>query len=277
MFVIEGGSEMILTLDVGNLNIQIGGFEGETLKFHSRCASDPLKTEDEYLLLLRDILELYQVDMGSIEGGILTSVVPSLTPVLQRAAERLIGKHLLVVGAGVKTGLNIRIESPNELGGDMVVNAVAALHKYPKPIAVFDMETATSLSVIDRDGAYVGGALIPGLRVSVDAMADSTAQLPYIPLCKPKKLICSSTVSCMQSGAVYGYAAMTDGLAAQVAEELGEPVTVVLTGSAADLVATYCKSEIHLDMNLQMEGLRLLYEKNQGRRGKMSEKKEQKG
>ena len=268
---------MILTLDVGNLNIQIGGFEGETLKFHSRCASDPLKTEDEYLLLLRDILGLYQIDVGSIEGGILTSVVPSLTPVLQRAAERLIGKRLLVVGAGVKTGLNIRIESPNELGGDMVVNAVAALHKYPKPIAVFDMETATSLSVIDRDGAYVGGALIPGLRVSVDAMADSTAQLPYIPLCKPKKLICSSTVGCMQSGAVYGYAAMTDGLAAQVAEELGESVTVVLTGSAADLVATYCKSEIHLDMNLQMEGLRLLYEKNQGRRGKMSEKKEQKG
>lgn len=263
---------MILTLDVGNLNIQIGGFEGETLEFHSRCASDPLKTEDEYLLLLRDILGLYHVDVAAVEGGILTSVVPSLTPVVQNAAERLIGKRLMVVGAGVKTGLNIRIESPNELGGDMVVNAVAALHKYPKPIAVFDMETATSLSVIDREGAYIGGALIPGLRVSVDAMGDSTAQLPYIPLCKPKKLICSTTVSCMQSGAVYGYAAMTDGLSMKVAEELGEPVTVVLTGSAAELIASYCKSEVHLDMTLQMDGLRLLYEKNQGRRGKNTEK-----
>lgn len=263
---------MILTLDAGNMNIQIGGFEGETLVFHSRCASDPRKTEDEYLLLIRDILDLYQVDPAAIEGGILTSVVPTLTPVLQCAVERLIHTQLMVVGSGVKTGLNIRIESPGELGGDMVVNAVAALHKYPKPIAIFDMETATSLSVIDREGAYVGGALIPGLRVSVDAMGDSTAQLPYIPLCKPKKLICSSTVSCMQSGAVYGFAAMTDGLSAQVAEELGEPVTVVLTGSSAELIAPYCKQETHLDLTLQMEGLRLLYEKNQGRRRKMSEK-----
>ncbi len=268
---------MILTLDVGNLNIQIGGFEGETLMFHSRCASDPRKTEDEYLLLIRDLLSLYQVDIASIEGGILTSVVPTLTPVLRCAVERLIGKRLMVVGSGVKTGLNIRIEFPNELGGDMVVNAVAALQKYPKPIAVFDMETATSLSVIDREGAYVGGALIPGLRVSVDAMGDSTAQLPYIPLCKPKKLICSSTVSCMQSGAVYGYAAMTDGLAAQVAEELGEPVTVVLTGSSADLIAPYCKSEINLDLTLQMDGLRLLYEKNRGRRWKNGGKDSEKG
>ncbi len=268
---------MILTLDVGNMNIQIGGFEGETLRFHSRCASDPKKTEDEYRLLIRDLLELYQVKLDGIEGGILTSVVPSLTPVVQQAAERLIGKRLLVVGAGVKTGLNIRIESPNELGGDMVVNAVAALHKYPKPIAVFDMETATSLSVIDREGAYVGGALMPGLRVSVDAMGDSTAQLPQIPLIRPQKLICSSTVSCMQSGAVYGYAAMTDGLAAQVAEELGEPVTVVLTGSSAELIAPYCKSRVHLDLTLQMDGLRLLYEKNQSRYRKNPEKGGKKG
>lgn len=257
---------MILTIDIGNMNILLGGFEGDKLVFTSRCASDRSRTEDEYFLLIRDILGMYGVTAEQIEGGILSSVVPSLRSIVTSAVERLTGQRILVVGSGLKTGLNIRIDDPGELGSDMVVSAVAALAKYPKPIAIFDMETATTLSVINKDGAYVGGALIPGLRVSVDAMSASAAQLPYITLDAPAKLICADTVSCMQSGAVYGFAAMIDGLSAGVEEELGERVTVVLTGSACRLIAPHCKRSFHLDDTLQLDGLRLIYEKNQSRR-----------
>lgn len=253
---------MILTIDIGNLNMLIGGFEGDTLVFTGRCSSDRNRTEDEYYLLMRDVLGMYGVDPGQVEGGILSSVVPALRTVVTSALERLTGKRMLVVGSGVKTGLNIRIESPGELGSDMVVSAVAALAKYPKPIAIFDMETATTLSVIDQDGAYIGGALIPGLKVSVNAMSASAAQLPYITLEAPGKLVCSTTVKCMQSGAVYGFAAMIDGLSDRVAEELGQSCTVVLTGSASHLIAPHCKKDIVLDDRLQLDGLRILYEKN---------------
>ncbi len=262
-FIVDKGcGTVILTIDIGNMNLLMGGYEGKELRFTARCASDRNKTGDEYVLLIRDLLGMYKVASADIEGAILSSVVPSLTTIVSNALERLIGKRILVVGSGIKTGLNIRIDDPGQLGSDMVVNAVAALEKYPKPIAIFDMETATTMSVINKDGAYVGGALIPGLRVSVDAMSASAAQLPYITLTPPSKLICSSTVSCMQSGAVYGCAAMIDGLTAGVEEELGEPVTVVITGGASPLVAPYCRRKIHLDESLQLDGLRIIYEKN---------------
>lgn len=262
---------MILTIDIGNMNTLIGGFEGERLCFTGRCASNLNRTEDEYVLLFRDILGMYGVEAKQVEGSILSSVVPALRTVVCRAIERLTEARVLVVGPGLKNGLNIRIDDPGELGSDMVVNAVAALAKYPKPIAVFDFETATTLSVISKDGAYLGGALVPGLRVSVDAMSASTAQLPYITLMPPAKLICSSTVSCMQSGAIYGSAAMVDGLSEGVERELGEAVTVVITGSYGGLVAPYCRRKIHLDENLQLDGLRILYEKNQPKRKKNRE------
>lgn len=259
---------MILAIDIGNLNLVMGGYDGTALRFTARCASDRTKTEDEYVLLIRDLLGMYGVSPADIEGGILSSVVPSLTTVVHVALERLTGKRFLTVGSGLKTGLNIRIDDPGALGSDMVVNAVAALTKYPKPIVIFDMETATTMSVIGKDGAYLGGALMPGLRVSVDAMSASAAQLPYITLTPPAKLICSSTVSCMQSGAVYGCAAMIDGLTMGVEEELGVSVTVVLTGVSSPLVAPYCRRNAHLDESLQLEGLRIIYEKNTARRKK---------
>lgn len=260
---------MILTIDIGNKNIMIGGFEGEDLIFTGRCSSDRNRTEDEYFLLIRDVLGMYGISAEDIEGGILCSVVPALRTIVSSAVERLIGRRILVVGSGLKTGLNIRIDDPAELGSDMVVSAVAALAKYPKPIAIFDMETATTLSVINKDGAYVGGALIPGLRVSVDAMSASAAQLPYITLDPPPRLICADTVSCMQSGAVYGFAAMIDGLSHQVEEELGESATIILTGSACKLIAPHCRRPFHLDETLQLDGLRLIYEKNMARRKRL--------
>ena len=254
---------MILTIDIGNLTTLVGCFDGETLRFTGRCSSDRARTEDEYVLLLRDILGMYDVRPEQIDGGILSSVVPTLRTVVTRAAERLTGKRFLVVGSGLKTGLNIRIDTPGELGSDLVVNAVAALAKYPRPIAIFDLETATSMSVIGKDGAYLGGALIPGLRVSMDAMSASAAQLPYVTLVKPTRLICSSTVSCMQSGAVYSCASIIEGMSERVEEELGEPVTVVMTGEISPLIAPYCRRKVEVDTTLQLDGLRLLYEKNQ--------------
>lgn len=259
---------MILTFDIANMTTLIGGFVDQKLRFTCRCASDCTRTEDEYVLLIRDLLSMYDVNWAEVEGSILSSVVPSLRTIICRAVERLTGKRVLVVGPGLKNGLNIRIDDPSELGGDMVINSVAALAKYPKPIVIFDMETATTMSVIGRDGAYLGGALIPGIRVSVDAMSASAAQLPYITLTPPEKLICSSTVSCMQSGAVYGCAATVDGLSGGVEQELGEVPTIVLTGSYASLIAPYCRKKIHLDENLQLDGLRLLYEKNQPKKKK---------
>lgn len=259
---------MILTVDIGNMTTLLGGFDGEKLRFTSRCSSDRARTEDEFLLLFRDLLGMYGVAIDEIEGSILCSVVPILRTVVSRALERLTGNRVLVVGPGLKNGLNIRIDTPGELGGDMVVNAVAALARYKKPIVIFDMDTATTMSVIGNDGAYLGGALVPGVKVSVDAMSASAAQLPYITLTPPEKLICSSTVSCMQSGAVYGGAAMVDGLSSGVEEELGEKPTIILTGSYASLIAPYCKKTICLDENLQLNGLRLLYEKNISKRRK---------
>ena len=263
-----GCDTMILTIDIGNMNLLMGGYEGEKLCFTSRCASDRNKTDDEYVLLIRDLLGMYDVAPEDIEGSIISSVVPSLTTIVSKALEHLLGKRVMIVGSGLKTGLNIRIDDPGELGSDMVVNAVAALAKYPKPIVIFDMETATTMSVISKDGAYLGGALMPGLRVSVDAMSASAAQLPYITLVPPGKLICSSTVSCMQSGAVYGCAAMIDGLTMGVEEELGETVTVVATGGASPLVQPYCRRDVKLDQSLQLEGLRIIYEKNASKRKK---------
>ncbi len=259
---------MILTIDIGNLNVMLGGYVGETLVFTARCASDRNKTEDEYFLLLRDILGIHSVRPEQIEGSVLSSVVPSLRTIVARAVERLTGNPVLVGGRGLNTGLNLRIDDPSELGSDMVVNAVGALSKYQRPLAVFDMETATSLSVIDRNGAYLGGALVPGLRVSVDAMSASAAQLPYITLAPPSQLICSETVSCMQAGAVYGCAAMIDGLSERVEKELGEQVTVILTGATCELIAPFCTRNVTVDNNLRLDGLRILYEKNRQRRKK---------
>lgn len=256
---------MILAIDVGNTNIVLGGIEGGKQVFSARCASDRNKTEDEYALAIQGILAMHGVAVTDIEGGILSSVVPYLRTVIPRAIYLLTGKHILVVGSGLKTGLNIRTENPAALGSDLVVDAVAALSKYPTPIAIFDMGTATTMSVIDKKGDYIGGMIIPGLRVSVDALSAQAAQLPYINLTRPKSLIGANTVESMQAGAIYGCAATMDGLIDRLEDALGEPVSAVLTGGLSRLVAPYCKREIHLEPNLLIMGLQILYEKNQPR------------
>lgn len=257
---------MILAIDVGNTNIMLGGMEGKTTVFTSRVRTDRAKTEEEYALLFQNLLALHDVPQRGIEGSILASVVTELRPILARALTILIGTPPLVVGPGIKTGLSIRIDDPAQLGSDLVVGAVAACAKYPKPILLFDLGTATTLSVIDGNGAFLGGMIIPGVRLAVDALSARTSQLPRVDLDEPPaRLIGTNTVDCMQSGALYGAAAMLDGVIQRVEEELGRPAgTVVATGGLFRPVAPYCRREIVWDRDLMLEGLQILYEKNRG-------------
>lgn len=253
---------MILAIDVGNTNIVLGGIEGGKQVFSARLSSDRNKTSDQYALDIQGIMTMHGVKVSDIEGGIISSVVPYLQTVIPNAVKILTGLDILVVGPGIKTGLNIRMDNPGTVGSDLIVAAVAAKAKYPLPIAIFDMGTATTLSVISSDGSYIGGMIIPGLWVSMNALSSHAAQLPYIDLVGPAALLGSNTVDCMRSGAVIGTAAMLDGLVDRLESELNEPVSTVLTGGLSPLVAPYCRKKFHLEGDLLIEGLKILYMKN---------------
>lgn len=254
---------MILAIDIGNTNIVFGLCEGNQVRFTGRCASDLRKTEDEYALTVRGILSLYGFTADQVEGGIISSVVPSLRTVLSHAMKRLTGRTFLLVGSGIKTGLHIRTENPNQLGCDLVADAVAAVAEYPTPLVIFDMGTATTVSVVDVSGCYLGGMIVPGVKVAADALSASAAQLPAITLAAPSRLIGRNTVESMQGGALYSHAAMVDGLLTRVEAELGSSVTAIATGGFADLIVPHCLRDIHTDQNLQLKGLLILYHKNQ--------------
>ncbi len=253
---------MLLAIDVGNTNIVLGGIRDGKQVFSARLKSDRSKTADQYALDVQGILALYDVKTEEIEGGVLSSVVPYLQSVLPEAVRILTGVELMIVGPGMKTGLNIRTDNPASVGSDLIVAAVAARAKYKTPIAIVDMGTATTLSLVVRDNEYMGGMIIPGLWTSMNALSANAAQLPYIDLVGPAKLIGTNTVDCMRSGAINGTAAMLDGLLDRVEEELGEPVTPVLTGGLSGLIAPACRHAFHLEPDILIDGLMILYEKN---------------
>ena len=254
---------MILAIDVGNTNIVLGCMDGSTLRFTARVQTARERTEDEYALIFRNLFDLHKINRDQMDGAILSCVVSELTEVLCRAVNILIHKRPLVVGAGLKTGLNIKIDQPAQLGADLVADAVAAIAKYPKPIIIFDIGTANTMSVIDKNGHFLGGAIMPSPRLAANSLSDRTSQLPRIELEAPPKVISRNTIQCIQSGLIYGHAAMVDGLIDRVEEELGEPAaTVVATGGLFKTIQPYCKHEIIRDDTLMLDGLRLLYEKN---------------
>ncbi len=254
---------MILTIDAGNTNIVLGCMSGDLIRFTARVSTDREKTEDEYALIFRNLFDLHQVDRHSVEGAILSCVVSELTEVHRKAIETVIKQKPLIIGAGIKTGLNIKIDNPAQLGADLVVDAVAALDQYQKPIVIFDMGTANTMSVIDGKGQFLGGAIMAGPRLSVDMLSTRTSQLPHIELDAPPKVIGRNTIQCMQSGAIYGHAAMIDGLIDRVEAELGEPIaTVVATGGLSERIIPFCRRDITLNEHLMLQGLRLIYEKN---------------
>lgn len=253
---------MILVIDVGNTNIVLGCIQDGKQIFSARLSSDRQKTSEEYALSIGGILRMHGVDPKDIEGGILSSVVPYLRSVLPAAIKLLTDAELMVVGSGIRTGLNIRMDDPATVGSDLIVSAVAAKDKYKTPLAIIDMGTATTLVVIDQKGDYIGGMIIPGLWVSLNSLSSQAAQLPHIDLNAPAKLLGKNTVDCMRAGSLLGCAAMLDGLLDRVEEEMGEPIHAVLTGGVAPLILPYCRRELHLEPDLLIHGLWLLYEKN---------------
>lgn len=253
---------MILAIDLGNSNIVIGGIDHTRTYFVERVTTNHGKTELEYAVNIKDIMEIHSLPISSIEGAIVSSVVPPLTDVILSAVKKIIGKVPMLVGSGMKTGLNIKMDNPKTVGSDLIVDAVAALKDYPAPIIVIDMGTATTMSVIDRAGNYTGGIIFPGLRVSLDSLSSRAAQLPYIGLNKPTKIIGKNTIDCMKNGILYGNAAMIDGVIDRIEEELGSSASLVATGGLASSVISLCRHTIHYDDALLLKGLLILYEKN---------------
>lgn len=253
---------MILAIDMGNTNIVLGGIDEKQTYFVERITTNHSKTELEYAVNIKDVLEIDQIRPEEIEGAILSSVVPPLNAAILKAVEKILGKRPLLVGAGMKTGLNIQMDNPKTVGSDMIVDAVAAIHEYPKPLVIIDMGTATTLSVVDRAGNYCGGVILPGLRVSLDSLSGKTAQLPYISLETPGKVIGKNTIDCMRSGIIYGNVAQIDGIIDRMEEELGEKLFSVATGGLAKMIAPLCRHAIVYDDALLLKGLLVLYRKN---------------
>lgn len=253
---------MILAIDMGNSNIVIGCIDDEKIYFEERISTDYSKTEIEYYVLFKTVLDLHKIEAEKITGGIISSVVPPLLGVIKNAIKNLIHKEPLVVGPGVKTGLNIMMDNPRQVGSDLIVDAVAGIHEYGAPLAVIDMGTATTISVVDKNKNYVGGVIMPGIRVAADSLVSRTAQLQKVSLEATEKFIGKNTVDCMKSGIIHGNAACIDGMLERIESELGYPVKAVATGGLARVVVPQCKREIIEDQNLLLKGLKIIYDKN---------------
>jgi type III pantothenate kinase len=254
---------MLLAIDMGNTQTVVGLLEGDGLEHHWRFATERSRTADEYRLLLRGLFDLDEIDVSAISGAVLSSVVPHATEALRIAAQMIDGE-VLVVGPGVKTGMPILIDNPKEVGADRIVNAVAAHHTYGAPVVVVDFGTSTNFDVVGRDGEYLGGAIAPGLEVSMDALVSATSALRTVSLEPPRGPIGKGTVEAIQSGLLYGHAGLVDGLMDRIVDDLGPDTTTVATGGLAPVIVPHCSTVDHIDEFLTLTGLRLLWERNRG-------------
>lgn len=253
---------MIIAVDVGNANIVIGFIDGDTLVNECRLSTSRDDSAEEYAIKLHSIFEICNIRESDIEASIMASVVPPLNRTIAKALLLLTGKKPIIVGPGVKTGLNIKIKNPAELGSDMVAGAVAGIAKYQCPMIIFDLGTATTASVIDGNGCFIGTSICCGVKTALDALFASTAQLPLIEITPPENVIGTSTVESMRSGTVFGTAAMIDGLVKRFEAQLGAKASVIITGGMGSVVARYCESDVTVDKHLVFDGLRIIYEKN---------------
>lgn len=257
---------MILTIDVGNTNTTFGCFdESGALVFKSRISTDIYRMQDQYAVSLADILRLYDIDRESVSGAVLSSVVPPVTAQIKPAVEKICKCRVMTVGPGLKTGLNIKIDEPASLGADIAAVAVGAKEYYALPAIVVDLGTATKVLAVDKTGAFIGGIIAPGLKISAEALSAKTAALPLIgvsgePL---KRVIGTNTIDCMRSGLLYGHAFMLDGMIESFEKEIGEKCTVVATGGFSTVIEPLCKTDFILDENLILKGLLAIYRKNE--------------
>lgn len=253
---------MIFAIDVGNTNIVAGCIDKERTYFIERLSTVRTKTELEYAVDIKTLLDIYHIKKNDIEGCIISSVVPQITNAVKLAAEKILKKEVMVLGPGVKTGLNIMMDNPGSLGADLVANAVAGIAEYPLPLAIIDMGTASTVSVVDEKKHYVGGMIFPGINISLDSLTAHASQLSGISIDAPKRIIGKNTIECMKSGVIYSNAAALDGIVERIGEELGQEPFVVATGGLAKKIVPYCKKKIVLDEDLLLKGLMIIYDKN---------------
>jgi type III pantothenate kinase len=249
----------ILTIDIGNSNICIGCVNDHKVEFVERMYSDRHKTDLEFLVSCKAVLELHQIDVTALHGAIISSVVPPLTDLLFQAIRKLTGIRPMVVGPGMKTGINIL---PPSAGADLVVGAVAAVQYYGAPSIIIDMGTATTMTVVDKNKCFIGGIIYPGVAIALQSLESGTAQLPHIQLKAPETVIHTDTIECMQAGVVYGNAGAMDALIDRMFDELGYSAVVVASGGLAPLIIPHCRHEIVIDDELLLKGLDILFYKN---------------
>ena len=255
---------MILAIDIGNTNIVIGCVDEKKTYFIERLATVKTKTELEYAIDIKVVLELYGISREDIKGGIICSVVPQITSIVRLAAEKVLRRQILVVGPGIKTGLNILMDNPAQLGSDLVAGAVAGINEYPLPLIILDMGTATTICVIDEKKNYIGGMILPGVMVSLNSLTAHAAQLQGISLEPRRQMIGKNTIDCMKSGIINGNASVVDGMIDRIEEEIGKKATAVATGGLAKAIVPYCRQKVILDDNLLLKGLLIIYNKNKG-------------
>lgn len=253
---------MLLALDVGNTNIVLGCLDGENTFFEGRISTDTNKTEAEFAVILKNLLDIYNIDLNSIDGAIISSVVPQLTNVLKNAVHTVTGCKPIEVNININHGLTIAADDPAQVGNDLIVAAAAALEEYTPPIILFDLGTATTITLLDENSVFRGVAILPGIKTALNALVKDTSQLPAISLETPKSVIGKNTVDAMKSGLIYGNTAMIDGMIERISKELNTPPTIVATGGLAKFFIPHSKYNIIYDESLLLKGLFILYTKN---------------
>jgi type III pantothenate kinase len=253
---------MILAIDIGNTSIVLGCVEKESVLFCEQLSTDYEKTPLEYAISIKMVLDIHKLTPFDIDGVIIGSVVPPVTDTMKEAIRKIIRKKIIVVGPGVKTGLKILIDNPAQIGSALIAGAIAGISNYSAPLAIISMGTATTICIIDKNNNYIGGMIMPGIKVSLDSLTSKTSKLPRISLNPPKHLIGKNTVESMSSGVLYGNASCIDGMIERIEKELGEKITVVATGQLSDRIIPLCYHDIIIDEHLILKGLALIYEKN---------------
>ena len=254
---------MILVIDVGNTNIVLGIYSGKKLANFWRVKTDAEKTSDEYGMIINQLFELQGYKFSDIEAVVICSVVPPIMYTLEHMKKKYFNREPLIVGPGVKTGMNVKYDNPKEVGTDRIVNAVAAYELYGGPLIIVDFGTATTFCAVSKNGEYLGGAISPGIRISMDALFERTAKLPRVELVKPSTVICKNTINSIQSGVIYGYVGQVDYIVRRMKKELGDTNTkVIATGGLSKLIASESETIEIVNGLLTLEGLRIIYDRN---------------